>query len=62
MVEVQEMNDEESKKLLQRVGYGHLGLVRDTYPYVVPIHLRIFRSKPLLIEFNPENLCKIPVN
>ncbi len=38
MIEVQEMSDEESKKLLGRVGYGHLGLVRETHPYVVPIH------------------------
>ena len=38
MVEVQEMSDADSKNLLRRVGYGHLGLVRDTRPYVVPIH------------------------
>lgn len=38
MVEVVEMGADDCKKLLQRVGYGHLGLVRDTHPYVVPIH------------------------
>ena len=38
MVEVQEMSDEESNKLLERIGYGHLGLVREAHPYVVPIH------------------------
>ena len=38
MVEVQEMDDKDSKKLLERVGYGHLGLVRDSHPYVVPVH------------------------
>lgn len=38
MIEVQEMSDEESKKLLGRVGYGHLGLVREARPYVIPVH------------------------
>lgn len=38
MVQVEEMDDKDSKKLLQRVGYGHLGLASDTNPYVVPIH------------------------
>ena len=38
MVEVEEMNDEDSKKLLGRIGYGHLGMVRDMHPYVVPIN------------------------
>jgi len=64
MVEVQEMNDDESKKLLARVGYGHLGLVRDTHPYVVPIHyaynepdIYIYTTegkKTEIIEANPE--------
>ena len=38
MVEVEEMSDADSKKLLQRAGYGHLGMVSGTRPYVVPIH------------------------
>jgi len=38
MVQVEEMGDEESKNLLQRVNYGHLGLSRNSVPYVVPIH------------------------
>lgn len=38
MVEVQEMDDDDCKKLLQRVGYGHLACARDSQPYVVPIH------------------------
>ena len=66
MVEVQEMNDDESKKLLARVGYGHLGLVRDTHPYVVPIHyaydephIYIYTTegkKTEIIEANPETV------
>ncbi len=64
MVEVQEMNDDESKKLLLRIGYGHLGLVRDTHPYVVPVHyaydephIYIYTTegkKTEIIEANPE--------
>lgn len=38
MVQVEEMSDEDSKNLLQRVNYGHLGLSRQGVPYVVPIH------------------------
>ena len=64
MVEVQEMNDDECKKLLVRVGYGHLGLVRGTHPYVVPVHyaydephIYIYTTegkKTEIIEANPE--------
>lgn len=64
MVEVQEMEDKDSKKLLERVGYGHLGLVRDSHPYVVPVHyayedphVYIFTTegkKTEIIERNPE--------
>lgn len=38
MAQVEEMSDEESRNLLQRVHYGHLGLSRDSVPYVVPVH------------------------
>ncbi len=38
MVQVEEMGNSDSKKILQRVGYGHLGLASDSHPYVVPIH------------------------
>ncbi len=38
MVQVEEMSNEDSKNLLQRVNYGHLGLSRKAVPYVVPIH------------------------
>ncbi len=38
MVQVEEMDDKDSNKILQRVGYGHLGLASDSHPYVVPIH------------------------
>ena len=64
MVQVEDMDDKDSKNLLQRVGYGHLGLVRDTHPYVVPInyaydapHIFIFTTegnKTEIIESNPE--------
>lgn len=65
MVEVQEMDDKDSKKLLGRVGYGHLGLVRGgSHPYVVPVHyaydeshVYIFTTegkKTEIIERNPE--------
>ncbi len=64
MVEVEEMNDEDSKKLLGRIGYGHLGMVRDTHPYVVPVnyayddlHLYIYTTegkKTEIIDGNQE--------
>jgi len=64
MVQVEDMDDKDSKSLLRRVGYGHLGLVRDTHPYVVPInyaydepHIYIFTTegeKTGVIESNPE--------
>jgi uncharacterized protein len=38
MTQVEEMSDEAGKNLLQRIGYGHLGLSRGAVPYVVPIH------------------------
>jgi uncharacterized protein len=38
MLQVEEMDADDSKILLKRVGYGHLGLVRENDPYVVPIH------------------------
>ena len=64
MVEVQQMDDKDSKKLLGRVGYGQLGLVRDSHPYIVPVHyayeeshVYIFTTegnKTEIIERNPE--------
>jgi uncharacterized protein len=38
MIAVEEMNNEQINEVLRRVGYGHLGLARGKYPYVVPIH------------------------
>jgi len=38
MIAVEEMSIGDSRELLKRVGYGHLGLARGTHPYVVPIH------------------------
>ena len=64
MVQVEDMNNKDIKALLQRVGFGHLGLVRDTHPYVVPIHyaydephIYIYTTegkKTEIIEANPE--------
>ena len=63
-VQVQEMDNKDIKTLLQRVGQGHLGLVRETHSYVVPIHyayenphVYIFTTegkKTEIIENNPE--------
>jgi len=38
MIEVLQMTDNESKEVLARVGFGHLGCARNDRPYVVPIH------------------------
>lgn len=38
MLKVDAMSLGESKALLLRVGYGHLGCSRDNHPYVVPMH------------------------
>ena len=38
MVEVEQMSEVDSKKLLKRVRYGHPGSARETSPYVVPTH------------------------
>jgi nitroimidazol reductase NimA-like FMN-containing flavoprotein (pyridoxamine 5'-phosphate oxidase superfamily) len=38
MIKVEQMNDDDCKKLLQRVRYGHLACVRANQPYVVPVH------------------------
>lgn len=69
MVQIDEMNDAESRKLLARLNYGHLGLVRETHPYVVPIHyayhqphVYIFTTegkKTSLIENNAEICLQI---
>lgn len=38
LAQIVEMSNEDNKKLLERVGYGHLGCSLDNRPYVVPIH------------------------
>lgn len=38
MIEVREMGNGEIKKVLARVGYGHLACSHNDEPYVVPIH------------------------
>ena len=37
MIAVEEMNKGEIREVLKRVGYGHLGMARGNYPYVVPV-------------------------
>jgi uncharacterized protein len=64
MVQVEEMDEKDCQSLLQRVSYGHLGLVKNNHPYVVPIHfafekphIYIFTTegkKTDIIENNPE--------
>lgn len=38
MIKVEDMPADEMRALLQSVGFGHLGCVRDNRPYVVPMH------------------------
>ena len=38
MIAVEEMSSERIKELLKRSTYGHLGMARGAYPYVVPIN------------------------
>jgi nitroimidazol reductase NimA-like FMN-containing flavoprotein (pyridoxamine 5'-phosphate oxidase superfamily) len=38
MIAVEEMSNGQIKEVLNRVGYGHLGMSRGSHPYVVPIH------------------------
>lgn len=64
MVEVEEMIVKDMKRVLERVGYGHLGCVREGHPYVVPInyayddpHIYIYTTEGMKTDFiakNPE--------
>jgi len=38
MIAIEEIGNGQIKDVLRRVGYGHLGMVRGIFPYVVPIH------------------------
>lgn len=38
MLKVEDMPLEEMQALLRRIGFGHLGCVREGRPYVVPMH------------------------
>jgi nitroimidazol reductase NimA-like FMN-containing flavoprotein (pyridoxamine 5'-phosphate oxidase superfamily) len=38
MLKVEDMPLEETHALLRRIGFGHLGCVREGRPYVVPMH------------------------
>ena len=44
MIQIEEMNNAEAMKLIERVGYGHLGCSHDNIPYVVPIHYAVLDS------------------
>src|SRR5215210_5106332 len=64
MLKVEDMPLEEMRALLSRIGFGHLGCVREGRPYVVPMHyaydgecLYLFTTegmKTSFIEANPE--------
>jgi nitroimidazol reductase NimA-like FMN-containing flavoprotein (pyridoxamine 5'-phosphate oxidase superfamily) len=61
-MEIEEMASGEMHRLLERVGYGHLGCVRDGRPYVVPIHyayeepdIYIFTTEGMKTEFMDAN-------
>lgn len=38
MLKIEDMPLEEMQALLRRIGFGHLGCVREGRPYVVPMH------------------------
>jgi nitroimidazol reductase NimA-like FMN-containing flavoprotein (pyridoxamine 5'-phosphate oxidase superfamily) len=38
VLKVEDMSREEMRALLLRIGFGHLGCVRQNRPYVVPMH------------------------
>ena len=38
MIAVEEMSSGQIREVLKRVGYGHLGMARGAFPYVVPIN------------------------
>lgn len=55
MLKVEEMTTQESHRLLQQIGYGHLGCAsRDGRPYVVPIHYAY--DDPYIYIFTTEGL------
>jgi nitroimidazol reductase NimA-like FMN-containing flavoprotein (pyridoxamine 5'-phosphate oxidase superfamily) len=64
MVNIEDMPAEEMRALLGRIGFGHLGCVREGRPYVVPMHyaydgecLYLFTTEGMkthFIEANPE--------
>lgn len=62
MIEVEEMETTEMYRLLEVVGYGHLGCTRENRPYVVPIHyayehphIYIFTTEGMKTEFIADN-------
>lgn len=62
MIDIEEMTQKEMELLLQHVGYGHLGCVRNGRPYVVPIHyvyedanIYLFTTEGMKTEFIEAN-------
>jgi hypothetical protein len=60
--EVQEIAPPEMIAMLQRVGYGHLGCVRDKQPYVIPTnylydapHIYLYTTSGMKTEFIEAN-------
>ena len=69
MILVEEMNNEQIKELLRRVGYAHLGCSSENIPYIVPIHYAYDESyfyvyttegkKSEIIDINPQVCLQI---
>jgi nitroimidazol reductase NimA-like FMN-containing flavoprotein (pyridoxamine 5'-phosphate oxidase superfamily) len=69
VIEILDMSGEEVKKLLERVGYGHLACALDDRPYVVPIgyvyespHIYIYTTegrKTDILNVNPYTCLQV---
>lgn len=62
MLRIEDIPSEETRALLRRVGFGHLGCTRDGNPYVVPMHygydgqdLYFLTTEGTITEFIPAN-------
>lgn len=54
MIEVRDMSNADVKSILERVGFGHLGMAQGDDPYVVPIHY--FFDDPVIYIYTTEGL------
>lgn len=64
VLDIDEMGTAEMHALLQEVGYGHLGCIREGRPYVIPVHyaysaphIYLYTTRGMKTEFissNPE--------